>query len=295
MARLDARARGELSALKRLCYGGLDSRELRRRVTERLVRFLGLDAFCFPAADPATTLPVDIVHEGRPRAAFEAFLDRVFLRSVVSDIGRCARLPRRVLLVEEILHLSGRERDPYVEVMLRPYGLRHEVHLSLARRGTAWGHLCLARRRHAFGRDELELSACLVPHLRAGLRAAGLRAAMSAGPGAGVGVVVLDAEDRIELASAVAERVLGRAGRSPLTGLRWVARLLARTLAADGNGDVVTVPFLVFADAPGREAYRLSAERIPGADGRPRTLVLVEPARPTERADGLVTLGLTGR
>jgi DNA-binding CsgD family transcriptional regulator len=290
--------RAELSALKRLCYAGLDSETLRRRVADRLTWALDLDAFCFPAADPATALPVHVLHEGRPPAAFEEFLHRVYLHSMISDIGRCAALPRRVWLVEEMLPASRADRDPYVDVMLRPYGLRHEVHLSLAIRGTPWGHLCLSRRARDYGREELALLECLVPHLRAGLRAAWLRTALKARPGTGIGVVLLDGEDRIQLANGVAERFLACSGprsrAAPLAGLRWLARLLGRTL--DGDDDaVLTVPFVVLAYDGGAGAWRLSAERVPGDDGAPRTLILLEPARPTETPGALRALGLTAR
>lgn len=296
MARLPASLRTELLALKHLCYSGLDAQTLRLRVTRRLTRALDLDAFCFPVADPVTALPLDVLHEGRPPEAFEAFVDRVYLRSAVSDIGRCARLPRRVLLVEELLPRAHPERDPYVDVMLRPYGLRHEVHLSLAQRGLAWGHLCLSRKAHAWDGEELALLTHLVPHLRGGLRAARLRAAISADPDGPIGVIVADGGGRIELANRAAERFLAEGSplRPPaLTGLRWVAALLARALA-DG-GDPPTVPFLVLSHGQGGQACRLSAERVAGADGRPRTLILVEPARPGESPRALLALGLTAR
>lgn len=290
--------RAELAALKRLCYAGLGAGALRGRVAERLERALALDAFCFPAADPLTALPVDVLHQGRPPEAFDEFLDRVYLRSIVSDIGRCARLPRRVVLVEELLALSAFERDPYPEVMLRPYRLRHEVHLSLAQRGTAWGHLCLARRARAFRRDELALLACLVPHLRAGLRAARLRAALAAGTDGDVGVVLTDRDGRVEFANGAAERLLSRprAAGSPsvLAGLQWVGRLLARTLDG-GEEDTVTVPFLTLADGGRRRAYRISAERVRGRDGEPRVLILLEPVRPSETPATMLALGLTPR
>ncbi len=298
MRRLGPAFRAELAAIKRLCYAGLDSETLRRRVADRLICALDLDAFCFPAADPATALPVHVLHEGRPPEAFEEFLRRVYLRSMISDMGRCAALPRRVLRVEEMLQASRADRDPYVEVMMRPYGLRHEVHLSLALRGTPWGHLCLSRRARDYGREEVTWLECLVSHLRAGLRAAWLRAALTARPGAGIGVVLLDGEGRIELANAVAERFLacpGTRGRAaPLAGLRWVARLLGRAL--DGDDDaVLAVPFVVLSCGGGAAAWRLSAERVAGDDGAPRTLILLEPARPTETPGTLRALGLTAR
>jgi len=296
MRRLGPASRAELAALKRLCYMGLDSETLCRRVTGRLTRALALDAFCFPAADPSTALPVHIVHEGRPPEAFDEFLDRVYLRSIISDIGRCAALPRRVLLVEEMLEGSLGGRDPYVDVMLRPYGLHHEVHLSLALRGTPWGHLCLSRRTREYDREERALLECLVPHLRAGLRAAWLRAAMSARPDVGIGVVLLDGAGRIEMANAVAERFLASpgaaSGLAPLAGLRWLARLLCRTLDDDG---VLTVPLVVLGHGGGARACRLSAERVPHDDGSPRTLILLEPTRFTETPGALRALGLTGR
>jgi hypothetical protein len=203
MGRLGPAFRAELAALKRLCYAGLDSETLRRRVADRLTRALDLDAFCFPAADPATALPVHILHEGRPPEAFGEFLRRVYLHSLISDMGRCAALPRRVWLVEEMLQASRADRDPYVEVMLRPYGLRHEVHLSLALRGTPWGHLCLSRRARDYGREEVTLLECLASHLRAGLRAAWLRAALKARPGDSGDVVAVEPPEAVAFLGSV--------------------------------------------------------------------------------------------
>jgi DNA-binding CsgD family transcriptional regulator len=184
---------------------------------------------------------------------------------------------------------------------LRPSGLRYEVQVACVSGGRSWGHLCLRRRREdgPFVGHDLRLLAALAPHLAAGLRAAAGRAALAAAPGTMTGVVVLGPDGDVELANGVAQRLFMR----PTTGTRHsfltaVHIVAARLEHALTDAEAMAVPAVTMTDETHGEVYRLRAERVEGADGRPRGLVLIEPATamgPEDTLETLVQLGLTRR
>jgi DNA-binding NarL/FixJ family response regulator len=130
----------------------------------------------------------------------------------------------------------------------------------------------------------------------AALRAASARAALAAGDGAEVGVVVLDAAGRLTLANGAAERWLARptapGGLGHWLAVEVVASLLGRSRAEDG-AELTPVMALVDADRGG--TYELHAEQVRGAAGDPGTLVLIAPRRAADRTDALQALGLAPR
>ena len=111
--------------------------------------------------------------------------------------------------------------------------------------------------------------------------------------------MVLGTDGRVELANSVAQRLFQQptsgTRHSFLTAVHIVAGQLQRTLA---DPDVAHIPVLALMDEAHGEVYRLRAEQVVGADGRPRGLVLIEPAAVvdfTNTVDALVQLGLTAR
>src|SRR5437879_4926946 len=132
--------------------------------------------------------------------------------------------------------------------------------------------MCLRRRAEdgPFERHEVRFLESLAPHLTAGLRAATSRAALAAAPGRSAGIVVLGPDGKVELANGVAERLFSQPVSGTrhclLTAVHIVAARLERTLAGDAAADV---PQLTFLDEASQETYRLRAERVVGADGRP--------------------------
>jgi DNA-binding CsgD family transcriptional regulator len=209
--------------------------------------------------------------------------------------GRSQRVARLEDLVDEM------DQDPYVIEILRPAGLRYDVQVACVNGGRSWGHLILRRRSQdeQFEARELRLLTAVVPHLAAGLRAAANRAALAASPGTFTGVVVLGPDGCVELANGVAQQLFTQpttgTKHSFLTAVHIVAAQLERTLT---DPDAASVPALNVMDEAHGEVYRLRAERVEGADGRPRGLVLIEPAAvvdSTNTVDALVQLGLTTR
>lgn len=298
MGRLNDAHAAEFAAIKALCYRGLDSVSLRERIGERLTRHLRAPSFCFGASDPASALPVHSVTVGLAPEAMDAFV-RLVLAIPSLDFGawlaRSQRVARREDLVED------GDDDPYLTEVLRPSGLRYDVQVACVSGGRAWGHICIRRRAEdgPFAGHELRFLAALVPHLAAGLRAAAARAALATVAGGQTGVVVLGPDGEIELANGIAQRLFVRpthgTRHSYLTAINIVAAMLERALGDDG---AAVVPALTLADEAHGETYRLRAEQVAGTDGRPRGLILIEPASargPMATRDALLQAGLTSR
>jgi DNA-binding CsgD family transcriptional regulator len=215
------------------------------------------------------------------------------------DFGPWIASGRRAATLDQLV--DDGDDDPYMTDILRPSGLRHEVQVACVADGWSWGHMCLRRQDGdaPFAGHELRFLDALAPHLTAGLRAAARRASATASGDPSCGVVVLGTDGRVELANGVAERLfrqpISGTRHSFLSGVNIVAARLERMLCGDTDG---TVPALTMTDEATGAVYRLRAERTIGADGRPRGMVLIEPATssgPDDQLLALVRLGLTRR
>lgn len=297
MTQLSRRDSAELAEVKRLCYAGLDARVFREKVVARSTEHLRADAAAFAILDPETGFLVSTLAVNCSEAHFEEFAARAYLRSAAADPGLLASGNRRVGLLEQLAPPAEGGRDPALEVLLAN-GLGHEVQVSLAAGGKGWGHLVFDREPEngAFTQGEVAWLERLVPHLLAGLRASLNREELDAKPGSGVGVVMLSADGRIELANGVAERLLASSAifgrRAEFGALRLLLKLLVRSL---GDEEYELVPALHVIDEATGERYRLGAERVTGSDGLARGLILITPARPAEGAEALARLGLSRR
>ena len=298
MPRLTEEAASTFRAVKEACYAGHGGERLMREVGVRLERDLRLTAYCLGVLDATTSLPVQSISVGLAPGAMESFF-RLILTTPTLDFGPWTSRRERVRRLEDLV--DNLATDPYMTDILRPSGLRYEVQVSCASAGTAFGHLCLRRRERdgAFEGHELRLLDAIAPHLAAGLRAAGVRAAATASPAVNTGVIVLGPDGEVELANGVSERLLSRpeAGsrQSYVTAVNLVAARLKHALTTDG---VAAIPVLTLTDERSGEAYRLRSERVPGADGRPRGLITIEPAaraEPSTWSATLVRMGLTAR
>jgi DNA-binding CsgD family transcriptional regulator len=298
VGRLTAEHVNEFGAIKHLCYRGLDSATLRERVGDRLSRHLGLASYCFGATDPSTALPVHSVSVGLDPSVMEVFYGLV-LATPSLDFGPWISRPQRVARLDDLV--DDVDGDPYMTEILRPSGLRYDVQMACVGSGWSWGHMCLRRQERAgeFAPHELRFLEALAPHLTAGLRAASSRAALSATAATTTGIVVLGPDGRVELANGVAEQLF----RQPVSGTRHsflsavniVAARLQSTLDDDGR---TAVPQLTILDESSQRTYRLRAERLLGTDGRPRGLVVIEPAGAPGASELIETLarhGLTRR
>lgn len=297
MPRLSTADGQAFGAIKALCYGGLDSVVLRQAIGERLRRQVAADAFAFLALDPGSGLPIHAVHDW-PAGMCDAANARAVLASPAADFGVRGADARRAYRLEQLVAGDERAGDPYLTEVLDAFGYGPELQLTCSSGGRVWGNLHLTRRagRAPFAPHSLVLLEALAPHITAGLRAAAVRATLTAAPGPGVGLVVVAPSGGIELANGVAERLLQRptaAGcQSYWVAIQIVVGLLNRTLAEEV---AAALPLLTIVDAERGESYRLRAERAQHADGRPRGVVFIEPTRVLDDGQGLPLLGLSER
>src|SRR5882762_7822191 len=144
MGRVSSTHVKEFSAIKELCYRGLDSVTLRERVGDRLARHLGGSSYCFGVSDPATALPVHSVSVGLEPSIMQTFYGLV-LSTPSLDFGSWTSRPRRAARLEDLV--DDVERDLYMTEILRPSGLRYDVQVACSGGGWSEGHVCLRRRQ----------------------------------------------------------------------------------------------------------------------------------------------------
>lgn len=296
MPRLAPPERREFLAIRALCHAGLSSSELRARVASRLRQHLRADAYCAAELEPTTFLPIHLVSDPWPASAFPLVLEHALLVSPAADPPRLVLSGKRVAVVDELIGASA-DGDPYLEHHLLPFGYRHEVQVACARRSVGRAFLTFSRtaRRGSFASRHLRLLDALAPHLACGIEASVVRQRLSAPTTNEVGVVVLNVDGVVELADHVGQRWLAgthSAENDPVA----VFRLIARLVAANTSGDSPAPPPVLDVGEPvSGAAYTLRGERTLGADGDPRTVVLIAPTRFDNRAELLTQLGLSPR
>jgi DNA-binding CsgD family transcriptional regulator len=296
MGRFAAAEAAEFRWIKAACYQSMRPQELLSLVGNRLLTFLGADAFCANEVDPATLLLTSAASAGWPVEARSLFVDHVYLRTRAADPGQLLKEGRRTLDVHQVLdHLDSARDDPFYQFHLLPFGYWHNIQLLCAVKGTAHAHFALSRSfaRGRFEDRHLRLLDALAPHIASGLARARLREASQVTHDGGAALLVLDELGRIELANRVAEEWLG--AEPPHAGLSL--RLLARQ-ASQRRLDSEELPV-----APGIELlhprtgarHRMHWENAVDARGQPRTVILLEPVHRLDRPEMLRRLGLTDR
>ncbi|GAC1598075.1 MAG: hypothetical protein NVS3B28_30010 [Candidatus Velthaea sp.] len=282
---------GQISReLRSACYAGLDSEALRRRVNDALALALSADAALFLEIDPATSVPRSSVLFGHTESFCRHMVTSVYLNGPVLDFGlRAAQNVGAVRLANLAIE---HERDAYARAM-REYGFYDDLQLVIDSRRRPTGFISAARRSaKRFLPADTSLLDELSPHLAAGLRAASIKASIEAQPGTNVAIIVLDRSGNLEVANGAAELFLGNPSATAPAfwdGLRLVAALLEKTLDADGRA-VPAVSMIL-----GGRQYMMRAERGIGADGDPRTIVLLEPPRNDDCTDIFASFGLSPR
>lgn len=295
MARLGREERTVFTAVRSDCERSLSSAELRARVAERLAAYLRADAYCAMELDPSTALPVHHVNRGWPADYVEPLVERALWVSPLGDTATLLRAERRAVVADELLDGASRQRDPYFQFHILPYGYEHELQLHCRGGGAPRALFTFNRRpgRGGFEARHLRLLEALSPHVGAAVHAACVRESLSAPTPADVGFLVLDEHGRVEHAGGVGPRflsVLGD-GSGGALGLRVFLGLVRRAIR---DPDHALPPPLVLSDPRTGAPYRLVAEACAMGDRGRHASVLIEPARPSDPA-GLLRLGLTPR
>jgi DNA-binding CsgD family transcriptional regulator len=281
------RARGDVA---RIARRGLDVPEFSRAVVRALARAVPFDGSCILTIDPATLLPTGEVVENGLSSAETVRLTEIELREPdFNKFSALARAPRAAASLSEAtagdLDRSLRHRE-----LRRPRGFDDELRAVASDGAGTWGAISLMRDA---GRPRFTAAEVRFVDSLGGLLADGLRRAMLlrdeavAGDGDGeTGVLLLGADDSVEMTNGAADRLLDELGPGDRGGGRLpvVVRAVAgwaRHAGGDGGVD----------DGSARARARTAAGRwlvVRGSrldDGRDsRVAVLLEPARPPELA-----------
>ena len=293
-----------------LAHRGLDVPEYSKAVARALVRAVPFDGTCLLTIDPATLLPTGEVVENGLSAPETVRLTEIELREPdFNKFSALARAPRTAASLSEAtagdLDRSLRHRE-----LRRPHGFDDELRAVLSDAAGTWGALTLMREagRPRFTAADVRFVASLGGLLADGLRRAMLlRDAATAGGDGDTGVLLLAADDGVEMTNDAADRWLdeldagGRTrGRLPIV-VHAVAGW-ARHAAGDSGVDHRTARARVRTAAgrwlvvrgsrleprprlPGRRPAGGGAPARVGADDR-RRLRLHRPRARRDRASG---------
>jgi DNA-binding CsgD family transcriptional regulator len=286
------RVRGDII---RLVHRDVGLPELAQEVSRVLRRAVPFEGTCLLTVDPATLLPTgEVVENGLPMTA------RVRLSEIElgePDFNKFATLARAEVpaaslsgATEGVLDRSVRQRD-----VRRPNGFADELRSVLAGPTGAWGALTLLREWGGpdFTPAEVRFVASLTAPLADGVRRAALHDEVAAdGASCGTGLLVIGADDTVELTNDAAEQWIAElAGADRPWGPLPVAvrAVVAQTRrAADGGDAVASVRVLT---RSGR--WAMVRGSLVGAD---RVAVLFEEARPAELASAIAdAYGFTDR
>jgi DNA-binding CsgD family transcriptional regulator len=302
---LGVRAAAVRETIAELSDGGVDPLELVAEVAERLRRVVPYDAATWGVTDPETLIPGAVLTVD---AAVDEAACRVKQRTELtgSDFLRFDDLDRARRAAASLVAETGGDlaRSARHRNVFGPLGMGDELRL-LARSGDAtWGTGSLIRGADApdFRPEEVRYVASIAELLGDGLRAGLSRTALAAAGGT-PGMLVLDADWRVEASTAAADRWLARLPGGDGPGLPSAITMVAAQAWA--AGDVAAGP-----GAPDPASVRPARVRLRLRDGgwllvhgdvlagagEPRVAIVLEPAGRAELLPLLMALhGLTER
>lgn len=229
----------------RLVHRGLGVHEFTEAVTRILRRSVPFDGACLLTIDPATYLPTGEFVENGLSAAATVRLTEIELREPdFNKFTALAREHRPAASLSEAtegdLDQSRRQRE-----LRRPGGFEDELRAVLSGATGTWAALTLLReaRRPHFTPAEVSFVATLVEPLADGIRRAMLLGG-SAGEDLDLGVLVLAADDSVEMANPAAQHWLDelRSVNRPGARLPLVIHAVAgRTRQAAAGGSATGV------------------------------------------------------
>lgn len=252
MARLNLHGLG--TELEILASRGLPSHEFRHEAMARVKHLVDADAYCFGTADPHSLVMTSTASDGVDREQGPELYRNEYHEP---DFAKHADLARGRRPVQVLLDETAGEpvRSARYREILAPMGIGHELRAVAAEDGVTWGfvHLFRTHGHPGFSADEAAVLRTVSRHLARGLRAAALAPLTSVPRDAAPSMIVMDAADRVLVASGVAGELLGGLADPeapqdlPDVVLSLAAR--ARGIGARGEGEA-------------------AAARMRGADGR---------------------------
>lgn len=286
--------------LVRLAHRGHDVRAFALGAARIVRRAVPFDGVCVLTLDPATILPTsEVVENGLPPEATPRMAEIEVAEDDFNKFTALARSDRRAASLSEVtggeLDRSLRHRD-----VRGPHGLGDELRAALVRDSTTWGGITLLRERGRanFAPAESQLLAAVAPQIAEGLRRALLQDAVSTedtDQDGATGIVLLEDDNTIASANAAArewlEELQGAPARDSVPDVVAAVAGRARSIAAGQ----------ALADARARARTRsgrwllIHASTL-GDEPGPRSVVILEPARPIELAPLIAdAYGLTDR
>lgn len=289
-----ARVRGDIV---RLAQRGLGVEDFAQSVSRVLARAVPFDGTCLLTIDPATLLPTgEVVENGLPPDLMGRLMEIELSEPDVNKFVALARgsRPAASLSAATSGDLDGSLRQREIR---RPSGFEDELRAVLPGPSGTWGALTLLRevKRPHFTSAEVRFVESLSGALGDGLRRAALLGEAVADDHADAGLLVLAADDSIEMANRSADRWLDEleAGVTlPTVVLAVVAQTRRLTVDDDGSFDA-----LAWARVRTRAGRWVIVRGSLLGDGSPaRVAVLLEAARPPELAPLIAeAYGLTER
>lgn len=162
------------SEIIRLCHSGLDSRNLRVELFQRLQNVIPFEYAYFSTTDPATQLNTSsVLVEEPPSWCMSVFVENEFLQEDFNKFSVMLRDHQPVGILSEAtgneMHRSLRYRN-----MLVPMTMGDELRAIFVSDAACWGTLCLHREQAESGYTPTEAAYLtqLVPHIAEGLRKA---------------------------------------------------------------------------------------------------------------------------
>jgi DNA-binding CsgD family transcriptional regulator len=241
---------------------GLPRDEYFAQLAPRLRRVIDNDASCWHTLDPHTRLltsdaPAELIERGIFTAETATAAGELLVRSeyLVPDSNTFAELAARRVPVATLDQATrGRpERSARYRDLLEPSGIPHELRAAFVIRGRVWGAVHIARREQsgAFTQRDADALARVAGAIANGIRAS-LRFDAARGSGTDApGLIVVDADNAVELITPPARPLLDALGSDalaygdqslPATVLALASYVRGGAHRAGAESNAVTVP-----------------------------------------------------
>ncbi|MBO7743565.1 helix-turn-helix transcriptional regulator [Paenibacillus sp. MWE-103] len=177
MVKVSGRYQRAMVQIKRLCYSGLDDRQLRNEIIGLLLPIMPSDLCCFQTVDPATGLITSNVrggiHDHAVSDVEQVFFEHLYFEEYLPAYRRLLRSGCPVNRLSE--ETMGNPDKAYRHRMLyAPIGLDDEIRAVLYSGKNMWGTIVMARGKNAapYSEQDAWLLAKLAPHIGTGFRTA---------------------------------------------------------------------------------------------------------------------------
>jgi DNA-binding CsgD family transcriptional regulator len=275
----------------RLAHRGLPVAEFARALGTTLGRAVPAEGSCLMTVDPATMLPTaEFVEEGLPAEALLRLVEMEVREPDVNKWVQLAHAERPAASMSDAtagdLDRSLRQRE-----IRRPGGFADELRVVLAGSTGTWGELTVFREvgRPYFDAAEVAFVSSMASTIADGLRRGQLLGAAQAGA-AEVGVLVLDAEDGIQMSNRAADLWLDRLGAGDRPGVRLpvVIPAVARQARAMSCAAAAELRPATARVRTGCGQWLIVRGSLMGDSPEAPVTVMIEAARPAEMAPLMV-------